>query len=265
MRNVLIATSVVALAVGQLAADRAAAQDDAEPQNSSEQLGEGDIRTLDNWSYEPLYADGMSVDTILDDYEVRGANGDDIGSVENMIFDADAKVLAIIAQVRGFWDIGDTHVSVPWNEVEVSDGALTAPVTEDNLDDYSIFGDSGFFHDEAASEVAQVDDDLETGAGVFKATDLIGDYAYLAGNERYGYVYDLLIQDGEVTTVVVEARAAGTPGYFAYPYSSYGWGRGMRDWRYDMPYAAEDVTVIDTFDYGKMRRGGMGGSAQEDS
>jgi len=95
------------------------------------------------------------VDTILDDYEVRGENGDDIGSVENMIFDDEAQVLAIIAQVGGFWDTGDTHVSVPWEQVELANGALTVPVTEDNLDDYSIFGDSGLFFEEDASELTE--------------------------------------------------------------------------------------------------------------
>ena len=74
-----------------------------------------------------------------------------------------------------------------------------------------------------------------------------------------------MIQDGELTTVVVEARAAGTPGYYAYPYSGYGLGRGTRDWRYDIPYATEDVTVIDTFDYQLLLQENTGYSDREDS
>lgn len=243
MRNMILTTSVLALAAGYSLTQQAAAQ----------VLGEGEITALETWSYDPLYAEGLSIDRMMDDFDVHGEAGDEIGSIENVIIDDEAQVLAIIAQVGGVWDIGDTHISVPWDQVEIEDGSVTVPLTEDNIDDYSIFGEYGFFFDETASDITEVDDDLETGTGIFKATDLIGDYAYLTGDTRYGYVHDLLIQNGEVTTVVVNADAYGTPGYYAYPYSGYGYGWGANSWRYDMPYGADDVTVIDTFDYSQMQ------------
>lgn len=248
MRNLLLATSVLALAIGHSLAQGAAAQ----------VLGEGEITALETWSYDPLYTDGLSVNQMMDVFAVQGAAGEEIGSIENVIIDDEAQILAIIAQVGGVWDIGDTHVSIPWEQVEIGDEQVIVPLTEETIDDYSIFAEPGFFFDETASEVTAVDDDLETGMGIFKATDLIGDYAYLTGDQRYGYVYDLVIQDDKLTSVVVSADAYGRPGYYAYPYSGYGYGLGMNSWRYDLPYSAEDITIIDTFDYGQMQTSTVG-------
>lgn len=253
MRNVMLTTSLVALTAGGLLAQPAAAQE------NDAALGEGDIVALDTWSYDPLYADAWSIEQMMDDATVVGDGGDEIGTVENVIVDENSRILGIIAQVGGFWDVGDTHVSIPWDQVERQNGEVRVPVTEETVDEYSVFGEPSFFPEEAAEEVTRVDDDLATATGVFKATDVIGDYAYLSGGERYGYVTDLLVQDGEVTTVVVDAGAYGAPGYYAYPYAGpgygpmYGRGYGRYDYRYTMPYTPEDVTVIDTFDYGQMR------------
>lgn len=172
----------------------------------------------------------------------------------------------------GFWDIGDTHVSVPWDQVKFGDdSALTVPVNEDNVDDFSIFGDE--FAPQTADEVTAVDDDLTAGNSAFKATEIIGDYAYLTGGERYGYVSDVLLHADGIEAVVVDAAAYGTPGYYAYPYNTYGeptqgadgemnrptTGRGA--WRYDVGYGADGITVIETFDYQQMQNGGSGGGA----
>jgi len=37
------------------------------------------------------------------------------------------------------WDIGDTHVLVPWNEVEVNEDGVSIPVHEDNAENYGLF------------------------------------------------------------------------------------------------------------------------------
>lgn len=260
MRSKLLTASLVALAAGQLWAQPSAAETAKEQTAKNEQAVDIRVVPLGNWRYDDLYAGAWSADRMLDEFDVYGEEGEEIGSIENLIIGDDGQVLAIIAQVGGFWDIGDTHVSVPFDQVELAPGEARIPLTEDNADDYSIFGDAGFYYEETAQNVNVVDDDLETPPGILKATDLIGDYAYLSDNLRYGYVSDLLIRDGKVASVVVNAAGYGTPGYYAYPYTTHGWGRGVNGWRYDLPYTEDDVAGMDTFDYDQMKYN-MGGSA----
>ncbi|SDY87072.1 PRC-barrel domain-containing protein [Citreimonas salinaria] len=240
MKRITIATSC-ATALGLLMSTAAIAQDE--------------VDVLSTWSYDTLYAEGWSVENMFDETEIIDASGEDVGDVENVVFSNDGQVLGIIAQVGGFWDIGDTHVYVPWDEVTMQTGIqqIRIPVTEENVSEYDAFG-SGWFDEEVISAEATdttqvVNDDLVAGQNVFKATDLIGDYSYLQDNARYGYVSDLIVQDGALSAIMVDARASGRPGYFAYPY---GPRANMNTMRYDMPYGQEQVDTIENFDYGQL-------------
>lgn len=223
---------------------------------STPALAQDEIEVLSTWTYDPLYAEGWSVDNMFDVTEIIDANGEDIGDVENIIFSNEGQVLGVIAQVGGFWDIGDRHVHVPWDEVTVEDGIqqVQIPVTEETIDDYDVFGDYIFEEQtitEAATEETQpVSDELVAGAGIFKATDLIGDYAYLSDDVRYGYVSDIIVQDGAISAIVVDAAAYGRGGYYAYPYAYRG---NMTAPRYDLPYEPVEVDTIDDFDYEQLQ------------
>lgn len=216
---------------------------------------EGDVKVLSNWSYDPIYSEGWSIENMFDVTDVVDANGEVIGDVENVILSNEGEVLGIIAEVGGFWDIGDTHVHVPWNEVEITSlDELTLPITEETVGDYDVFGD--YWDDEQLIAEGDVDatqpvnDDLVAGAGIFKATDLIGDYVYLSEGARYGYVSDILVQDGTVAAIVMDAAAYGRPGYYAYPYTRGVYSPGGR---YDMPYEAGQIDTIEDFDYQQLQ------------
>ena len=102
-----VSTTATASIIALIAAMPAMAQDDT--------TQDGNVDILATWNYDPLYAEGWSVDNMFDETDVIGDNGEEIGDVENIIFSNDGQILGIIAQVGGFWDIGDTHVFVPWN------------------------------------------------------------------------------------------------------------------------------------------------------
>ncbi len=94
------------------------------------------------------------------------------------------------------------------------------PVTENTVEDYDVF--DGLFEGETITEGdAQATEILEgsvgTGPGVFKATDLIGDYAYLSDGGRYGYIADVLVEDGAVAAIMTDPASYGRWGYYAYP------------------------------------------------
>lgn len=211
---------------------------------------------LSNWNYDTLYEDGWSVENMFDSTEVIDANGEPIGDIENVIFSDEGKLLGIIAEVGGFWDIGDTHIQVPWEQIENSDSIaqLTVPVTEETVDQYDVFGDYWMEEDTITSPetVGPVNDDLVAGPNVFKATDLIGDYVVLSDGGRYGYVADIVVVDGAISAIVTDAAAYGRPGYYAYPYTYRGVSPDAGT-RYTLPYPPAELQIIDNFDYDRLQ------------
>jgi sporulation protein YlmC with PRC-barrel domain len=208
-----------------------------------------------DWNYDELYADGWRGEELIDT-AVYGPTGEEIGEVENVIIGPDNKILSVIAEVGGVWDIGDTHVNVPWNEVKTEAGreGVTIPVTQETVEDYSLFPDEVISAQEARTETEAVDDDLTLGPRAWKLTALINDYVGLADTPGYGYVDDVIFnKEGELKAVVVQPDVTwGAPGYYAYPY--YGWGYGWDptlDY-YEVPYSRDEVAGLDTFDYGEV-------------
>ena len=228
-------------------------------EQDGEALGGAEIIALSEWNYDELYAGGVSAEEFIDEMDVYGRNGEEIGVVEDIVVGPEGQVLSIIAQVGGFWDIGDTHVSVPFDEVEISeDGeAVIVPVTEETVGDY------GFWNGENADLLTGDTAEDETVEGVddapivraWRVSELIGDYARLSEDEgyaNYGYVNDLILRDGQVASVVVQPAAGYGPGYRAYPYYGYGAGWDAGSPFYDMPYGEEDVGEMEAFEYDRL-------------
>jgi len=216
------------------------------------------VEVLSAWAYDALYAEGWSVESMFNETEVVNIEGEVIGDVENIMFSNDGKVLGLIAEIGGVLDVGDTHISVPWDEVTVAKGIgeLTVLVTETNIGDYDVFGDYWGSEElvtaaDMTGSAEPVNDDITTGPSIFKATDLIGDYVFLSDNVRYGYISDLIVQDGAIAAIVTDASAYGRNGYYAYPYP--GAVTPMGSARYDLPYNSVEIDTIDAFDYEQLK------------
>jgi len=220
------------------------------------------VVSMSEWNYDDLYSGAWSAEDFIDEMEVYGSDGEEIGDVEDVIVGADGNVLAVIAEVGGFWDIGDTHISVPWSEVSVQGEAVTIPVSEDNIGSYGLFEPEYMRADEVKSEITGGVDDAEMTGRAWRVSELMGNYARLrksdGGSEttdpragNYGYVNDLLVKDGKVAAVVVTPDVGyGTGGYRAYPYYGPGWTPGTG--YYDMPYSDEEVRELDEFEYNRI-------------
>lgn len=210
------------------------------------------IASLDTWGYDQIYRQGWSANRLLDDARVYGQLGEEIGSVENLILSREGQILGIIAQVGGFWDIGDTHVFVPWDRVTVSPTLerVYIPVTEENIEEY--VARPSYITRALTQRVRPVDDSLRTGFGLWKATDLINDYVYLGDRVEYGYVNDLIFNaNGQLYAYVVNADANWGGGYYALPYArSVDWDPALG--YYDAPFAQQEVRRLEPFDYNRM-------------
>jgi hypothetical protein len=97
----------------------------------------------------------------------------------------------------------------------------------------------------------------------WRATELMGDYAMLAGGVGYGYVDDLIVSKaGDLEAVVIRPDVTyGRYAPYAYPYYGYsfGWEPGLG--YYGLPYTTADIDGLEPFDYEQMD---MGDDADEE-
>jgi sporulation protein YlmC with PRC-barrel domain len=210
-------------------------------QSLSSQAGV-DITT---WDQKALY-EGWSAEALLNT-PVRGEDGEEIGEVENIIVGPDGKVQKIVVEAGGFLDIGDTHLAVAWDRAEIGPKLeyVTVPIDKENIDDFSLFNDS--------------DDEVSSDSRAWRVTELIDDYVTLQDNVNYGYVNDLIFdQQGQLQSVVVTPDVTyGTPGYYAYPYASYGgydYDPGLDV--YELPYTQDQIGDLEPFDYNVLEEEG---------
>lgn len=213
-------------------------------------LDDAKVVSLPDWRYDDLYSNGVSTRNLFD-RDVYGQTDDEIGEVEDILIGPEGQVQSIVAEVGGLWDIGDTHVSIPIGQADMSDGRITVPVTEDTVGDYGFWNNEPVQTDAVGSEIVEgVDDEVVPRA--WRASELIGDYARLREGDaygNYGYVSDLILRDNKVAAVVVQPRAGYGPGYRAYPYYGYDYGWDAGSPNYDLPYTDDDVRDAEPFDY----------------
>jgi opacity protein-like surface antigen len=76
---------------------------------------------------------GVTVDA-LEDMDVYGVNGEEIGDVEEVLVDTSGQVVGMTVEAGGFLGIGDKEVVVPLGDFTYADGRLTTALTEEALE-----------------------------------------------------------------------------------------------------------------------------------
>ncbi|MBB3189238.1 PRC-barrel domain-containing protein [Halomonas cerina] len=212
---------------------------------------------INDWDYEALYQDGGIRAESLLNAKAIGSAGDAIGTIKNAILDEENQVVTLIAEVGGMWDSGDRHVSIPWEEAELSQEGVRVPVHEDNIEDYNLFDDEyvddAYIFKGGLQHTTQVESDVMTGPRIWKITDILDDFASLGKDTGVGYITDaLLTREGVLQAIVVEP--SGTEfGEGPYAYPIYGhpdvWQPGAM--HYELPYSREELSSLPSFDYDK--------------
>ena len=198
-----------------------------------------DAIDLDDYNESLAAEPGWSADQVTQ-LEVRNAEGESIGEVEDLVIGPDGNVAGLILEVGGLLDIGDTHLMVPWDQVEMTGGMgeiehVTVPVADDSWDQFDLSASSG---------------DVDTERRRFRASELIGDYTSLTDERGYGLVNDLIFDEsGALQSVVVNRSGRYGGGHQAYPYYGYDDGFDPGSDYYDLPYAGDDVGELEPFDY----------------
>ncbi len=222
-------------------------------------LSDTEVIRLPAWQSGQDFAGGWSAESLIDEAEVYGPTGDEIGDVENIVIGPDGRIVSIIAELGGFLDIGDTHVNVPWEEVELGPGRdrITIPVTEDTVERYAERVELAYLPQEKAEgQIAAVEhgiSDFDTGPRVWRADELMNDYVQLAEGMPYGWVDDLIFdENGQIQAVVVVPRRGFAARPYAYPWYGYryGWYPGAPT--YVLPYTEGEVAEAEPFEYERL-------------
>lgn len=215
------------------------------------------VKILPDWSYQPLFDRAASVEKLFRESRVIDRGGKAIGSVENVIFSDSGEALAIIASIDGVSGRSETHVSIPWSEIQFSDEweDVNVPIDADNVTEFTGFDPSGILEKRDTASVGTVEggDAMDLGEDVFQARDLIGDHAYLGDNYRWGYINDLVIRDGRLVAIVVEVADGSGSRHYAAPFDeTAGVDPGAR--RYNPPLNENAIETLGEFDYDRFRK-----------
>lgn len=215
---------------------------------------------LEDWSYADLYAGKSWRAQQLLGAPVRARDGTDdaIGEVANILVDGNGYVEAVLADVGGILDLGETRLRVPWEALTVDFGGETPsvaiPVVEESVERFDLFSGTD-------GELQLVEPDAPEWQRTWRVTELIDDYVVLADGNRYGWVDDVVVGgDGLVQAVIVGAVGGPGPAHpYAYPF--FGYEQGYRAGRnyYALPYDAAEVTRLEPVDVEKIVPGDAAG------
>lgn len=212
-------------------------------------------RPLDDWDYAELYQQGGLRAEALLDAKAISAEGEAVGEVSNIILNEENKIVTLVAEIGGMWDSGDRHVSIPWDEVDLTEEGVRVPVRRDNIAEYDLFNDD--YVDEAylskgeLEQTTQVESDVMTGPRIWKITDITDEFVSLGKDKGVGYITDALFsREGIMQAIVVNpSNSEFGNGPRAYPFYGYSdeWQPGSP--KYELPYSEEEIKDLPTFDY----------------
>lgn len=163
---------------------------------------EGEISQL---SPDLLYK-GWRAQQLLGQAVMR-KGGDRVGTVRDLIIDADGRLAAVVMEGGGALGIPEAVYRIPWDEVDLTagqEGIRTGLGENSEKPQYGLFpGTEG----------------VPTVPREFRLTELLGDYARLQTGYGYGYVSDVVFdKSGRLIAVLVGRDVASGGGTYAFPY-----------------------------------------------
>ena len=70
----------------------------------------------------------------LDDMDIVGANGDEIGEVDDVLMNASGEIVAVSAEVGGFLGLGDTEVVFPLDQLTLQGDEFVTSLTKEQVE-----------------------------------------------------------------------------------------------------------------------------------
>lgn len=240
-----------------LATAAAQAQNTSET-DTAEQAKQGkaaaDATTLAEWEYNSIYeAGGIRAEYLISE-EVFGPKGNEIGNVADAIISADGRIAALIIEVGDFWDMAKTKIVVPWAQVTLTPDGIKIPVSQDNYEQYLLFGEQSVVNMKTLQQQKPVNDIMATGAKTWRLSAMLGDYVVFEGkkgNVGFGYLEDVIFSmKGRIMALIVQSSLTkDSYGPYAFPFEGDQYGWQPYDNVYKLPYSAAVVGNQQPFRY----------------
>jgi sporulation protein YlmC with PRC-barrel domain len=118
-----------------------AAETGMPPATANPNMGMGTTTATDTMS--PAWYASMQSDEIVGQ-DLYGANGEEIGEVNNVVLNQDGKQAAALVGVGGFLGIGEREVAIPLDEISRGqDNRLTTSMTRDAIGNLPAYEEGG--------------------------------------------------------------------------------------------------------------------------
>lgn len=98
---------------------------------AQETLGTDGLTEIDDDLLVPGF--DMTADE-MEDLDVYGASGEQVGEVEAVLVDASGAPVAFAIETEGFLGIGDEDVVLPIDQARLAEGRLVTVLTEEDLE-----------------------------------------------------------------------------------------------------------------------------------
>ena len=190
MRSVNYPLAVLALALTPPTFAQDGASSSSQASTSEDTRLDTPTRSVEDLDYNAIYQQGGIRGRDLVGAEVFGVgDGEEIGNVRDaLVSGKDPRIVALIAEVGGFWDMGDTHVAVPWEDVELTPDGVQVPVNEENAEEYDLFeGQFSVTGQEPGQAGEPAGDASKQEPRIWKLSALINDYARLQDGANCAY------------------------------------------------------------------------------
>jgi hypothetical protein len=97
-------------------------------------------QSMDVTAYQEAEDDDMVVQPFnltvdaIEDMDLKGAGGDDIGEIEEVLVDASGQPVAVVVEVGGFLGIGEREVVLGLDQVQLMDDDLVTSVDKATIE-----------------------------------------------------------------------------------------------------------------------------------
>ncbi len=216
-------------------------------------LAESDLEAtpISEWNYDALYKKAGFTANNLMDAAVLGSENQRIGEVENVLLSEENRILAVIAQVGDIWKASDTHLLIPWEEIDVKREGLATSISEQNIEGYGLF-ESQYLTRQDLESTKEVEDKVSMSPNVWKLSDIMNQFTNVNEGYGYGYVDDVLFStEGMVQALVIDAQRNGGSETYAFPFTGIGEGWAPGIYSYTLPYSESELLDVPVFEYEK--------------
>lgn len=157
---------------------------------------------------------------------VQGWNGEELGSIKEILVTREGTIDAVVVEGGGFFGIGDAVFRIPWDRVDLTAGktGVMVPLTRETADELGLY-DGG--------------DSVMVPPDLFRVTDLIDDPARLLNLVEFGTLVDIVFsREGRALAVLVRRgdESAGSQG---------GLGEENGGGKYAFAYPFDGEAIID--------------------